>query len=876
MMVRFSPLKSELIWFMLLLFNFTIPFTSVAQVTDSFTDGDFTSNPAWSGDDAKFEVNAAKQLHLNAPAVTDTAFISTSNSLMNDIEWDFFFIMDFSPSSSNYLKVFLASDQPNLKQPLNGYFLKMGEDGSNDGIDLYLKQGSTETLLISGIDGHVSANTNSISVKVTRDASGNWAVYSDITGGINYSLEGSATDNTVATTAWFGFMCKYTSTRSTSFYFDNIYVGPPVVDVTPPELVSITPLSSTQLDVLFSEAVEQAGAENESNYFVSNGVGNPSSAIRDGLNTSLVHLTFSTPFPNGTECTFTASSISDPAGNILSSASLPFTFYQAQGNDVVINEIMADPDPAVGLPAAEFVELYNRSQFAVDLTGWNFSDASTTQTLSSFTLLPNSYLILCDDATASQFTSYGDVMALTSFPSLNNDGDDLTLTDATSNIVNTVSYNISWYQDDLKSNGGYTLELIDPFSECIGKSNWHASVASAGGTPGTINSVVGNLNDTLPPQIVRATVITTSTIQLIFDGTLDAASAAVTSNYAMEPGITVLSALATGAELSTVDLQITPDIDSNTVYTITVNGLLDCAGNAMTIVDSAEVAIPSPVSTGSILINEILFNPTSGGYDYVEIYNHTTKIFDLKDLRIANTDDYDSLNTINEITPDSYLLFPDQYVVLTENSDWLQKNYFAQHPEWILQLADLPTYNDDEGTVVLLNSMNQRVDQLHYSADWQFALIDNVEGVSLERIDPDRPTQDSMNWHSAASTVGFGTPTYRNSQYSIPETGNEITLSPQVFSPDGDGFNDVLSISYLFDQAGYTANIKIFDSQGRETKNLVHNALLAQTGTFTWDGISENGDKARMGTYIVFVELFDLSGTVKRFKKVCVVASRKS
>lgn len=104
--------------------------------------------------------------------------------------------------------------------------------------------------------------------------------------------------------------------------------------------------------------------------------------------------------------------------------------------------------------------------------------------------------------------------------------------------------------------------------------------------------------------------------------------------------------------------------------------------------------------------------------------------------------------------------------------------------------------------------------------DWQFALIDNVEGVSLERIDPDRPTQDSMNWHSAASTVGFGTPTYRNSQYSIPETGNEITLSPQVFSPDGDGFNDVLSISYLFDQAGYTANIKIFDSQGVKQRTL--------------------------------------------------------
>lgn len=850
--------------------------SATAQISDSFTDGDFTANPTWSGDDAKFEVNAVKQLHLNAPAVTDTAYIATANSLMNDIEWYFFFIMDFSPSGSNYLKVFLASDQQNLKQPLNGYFLKIGEDGSNDGIDLYLKQGDTETLLLSGIDGHVTANTNSVSVKVTRDAAGNWAVYSDITGGTNYSLEGAATDNTVTTTAWFGFLCRYTSSRSTSFYFDNIYVGPPILDVTPPELVSVTVISGTQLDVLFSEALEQASAETESNYEVSNAVGNPVSALRDDANAALVHLTFGTSFPNGTECTFTASNISDLSGNILSGASLPFTFFQAQGNDVIINEIMADPDPSAGLPSAEFVELYNRSPYAVDLSGWTFSDATATQTLSSFILLPDSYLILCDDATANQFTSYGQVMALTTFPSLNNDGDDLTLTDAASNVVNTVSYDPSWYQDEIKAAGGYTLELIDPLSACIGKSNWHAAIAATGGTPGAMNSVAGNLNDTLAPQLVRATVLSNAVIQLIFDGTLDAASAAVAANYSVQPGITVLSAQATGSDGSTVDLQITPEIDSNTVYTITVANLIDCAGNAMSMVDSAEVAIPSSIIPGNILINEILFNPESGGYDYVEIYNHTSKIFDLRDLRVANTDDLDSLNTIAAITAESYLIFPDQYVVLTESGDWVKQHYFAQNPDWLLTVDDLPSFNDDESTVVLLNNENQRVDQLHYSADWHFALIDDAEGVALERIDPNRATQDSMNWHSAASTVGFGTPTYRNSQYSIPATGNEITLSPQVFSPDGDGFNDILNIAYQFDRAGYTANVKVFDSQGRETKNLVRNALLEQSGTFTWDGIDNNGEKARMGTYILFMEVFNLDGTVSRFKNVCVVASRKS
>jgi len=133
-----------------------------------------------------------------------------------------------------------------------------------------------------------------------------------------------------------------------------------------------------------------------------------------------------------------------------------------------------------------------------------------------------------------------------------------------------------------------------------------------------------------------------------------------------------------------------------------------------------------------------------------------------------------------------------------------------------------------------------------------------------------------MNWHSAASTVGYGTPAYKNSQFSEPNVDNEITLSPQVFSPDEDGYNDVLNIAYQFNEAGFTANIKIFDAQGREVRNLIRNGLLSQSGAFTWDGITDRGEKARVGSYIVFVEVFNLDGTVKRFKKVCVVAARKS
>src|SRR4030095_1688382 len=143
-----------------------------------------------------------------------------------------------------------------------------------------------------------------------------------------------------------------------------------------------------------------------------------------------------------------------------------------------------------------------------------------------------------------------------------------------------------------------------------------------------------------------------------------------------------------------------------------------------------------------------------------------------------------------------------------------------------------------------------RIDELHYYDNWQFPLIDDPEGVALERINFDSPTQDSLNWHSAASTVGYGTPSYKNSQYTEQNIGDEVTLSPQVFSPDEDGFNDLLSINYSFNAAGYTANVKIYDAEGREVRDLAHNLLLSQSGMFTWDGVTDKNEKALLGMYI--------------------------
>jgi hypothetical protein len=844
-----------------------------AQVQDDFSDGNFTTDPVWEGDYTKFEINAALQLHLNAPAVSDTAILYTENSSIDNTEWNFFVKMDFSPSASNYLKVYLVSDQPDFKKPLNGYFLRLGEDGSNDAIDLFLQQSITETLILSGIDGHVAAEENSLSVKVTRDDAGNWALYSDTSGGISYELESTAIDNTITTTNYFGFFCKYTSTRSTSFYFDNIYIGPSVEDNEPPQILQVTPISFNQLDVYFTEPVELTSAENLINYSVDNDIGTPSSAIVDSIIENLVHLTFATDFISGVNYTLTVSSIKDFTGNMLTSASAGFLFYETQQNDVVINEIMADPDSPVALPAEEFVELFNPSAYPVDLTGWTFSDATSAVTLPSIILQLDSFLILCNEADVSLFVIFGMVAGLSSFPSLNNDADVLTLRNAFGEVISSVSFNTTWYQDEVKSDGGWSLELIDPTSTCSGINNWSASDSPAGGTPGMQNSIFGAYPDSSAPQLLSATLIGLTQIQLIFDESVDSTIASAISHYIIEPSLTIISAAVSGPEFTIVELTISTAIDSNVVYTVIVSGMADCSGN-VAINDTIQFALPSSAVTGDIILNEILFNPKSGGYDYVEIYNNSDKVFDLQNWQLANTDKYDSLSSLNPIIGDHYLFFPGQYLVFTENATVVKQQYMVANPDLFVEMS-LPSLSDDEGTIVIINTAGERMDQLHYSESWHFPLIDEQDGVALERISFKAPTQDSLNWHSAASTVGYGTPTYENSQHAETVAQAEISIDPQVFSPDQDGYNDVVSIHYQLKQAGFIGNVKIFNSRGTEIKNLVQNALLPASGTFIWDGITDANDVASIGIYIIYTEVFDLAGLVEHYKNVCIVGGKK-
>jgi hypothetical protein len=202
-------------------------------------------------------------------------------------------------------------------------------------------------------------------------------------------------------------------------------------------------------------------------------------------------------------------------------------------------------------------------------------------------------------------------------------------------------------------------------------------------------------------------------------------------------------------------------------------------------------------------------------------------------------------------------------------------NYPAPAFDLFVQPESLPSYNDDMGTVVLLYG-DTIVDEFRYNDNMHYALLTNTEGISLERIDPEKPASILTNWSSAAESYGFGTPANKNSQFhqTSGQNNQEISVEPETFSPDNDGRDDRLFIRYNFVEPGYMANVYIYDGHGRIVTKIAENELLATEGEFSWDGLNQDNTKARIGIYIVYFEAFNLQGEVKGFKKACVLAGR--
>lgn len=696
-------MKQILLLILILIFSISL----FAQLSEDFSDGNFSANPTWLGDGNNFIVNGDGELQLNTSGA-DTSVLYTAVEMPDSTTWEIDFKMDFAPSNNNRLRIYLQSSTTNFPD-VDGYFLKIGESGATDRLTLFRSDAGNKTEIAAATEGALGNDPAIAKVKITRSKTGDWAIFANYDNGNVLNLEATAFDDTyLGGNLFFAVWCKNTSTNSEAFFFDNIAITSLQPDVTPPSVLQVTPLSLTELEVSFDEAMDSLSAATEANYFVNNSIGSPQTSTWSSTNQSKVLLTFANPFSNQTTYNLDIQNVKDQADIPLIAASIPFT---------------------IDFESPELIDVITISSTELELE-FNQSVESTTGSLS---------------------TNY-------------------TIDNGIGNPTNV------------------EIDPIEPFRVYL-----ELGIPLSNGIDYILH--VENLKNQL-------------------------------------------------------DIEINPQ-----------DFPFDFLIGAM-------------IEPGDFVINEILADPFSGGGDYVELYNNSDKFLDIADLIISNTTRTSGRDKNVET---SLILKPGEYAVLTPAPFFTLLNYTVENPDFLIE-NDLPSYNISDGNVSIFTSYGLDtiiIDSFDYDNDFHFPFIDNTKGISLERISFDAPTQSSSNWHSASTISGGGTPTFKNSQIRPTNPADDFfSIAEKTFSPDEDGYRDFLLIDYSFETQGYLATVNIYDAKGRLVKTLFKNELLGQEGSLKWNGITDEGRKAKIGIYIILAEIFSPTKEAMQFKSTCVVAGQ--
>ena len=865
--------------YIVLFLFFTNSINSFSQVLDDFSDQEFKSNPVWQGDTGSWQV-ALGVLKSTNQTINSQFYLSTSSKLVKNTEWSVFVNLQFNTSSANYVDVYLTSDSSNVKSGVkNGYFVRIG--GTKDEICLYKKLNGVNYLLIDGIDGVTNKSANTIALKVSCGEHFQWNLNRNLLGqSTDYTSEGTAVDSSIKSSDWFGLLV----TQSTASFvqkhiFDNVSVKSIVKDTLPPIVLKAEILDNKRVRIFFNEELDSVWLHNDTTFRIFNRWGQLiiiDSLSKDSNSNFTYILNIKDSIKDEGIYYLIISKPKDANGNTSNDNIDRYVIYQkpitASFKQIVFTEFMSDPVPSAGLPEKEYIEIRNTTDKPIDLKDYVLSDPSTSVKLPPYILKANGYLTICRIADTADFSPFGKILGLATMPSLNNSADEISLANNKGELVDKIYYLLAWYKDAQKDDGGYSLELIDPTNLCLGSENWKASISPNGGTPSKVNSVNAILKDSIPPVINSVNVVSNTIIEVLFSENVDS-SLFKKTNIFISPTVEIQSLTWKLDSLWKIRLNLATDLPKGKELKLIFNELRDCSGNKR-LNSEFSFVFPENANIGDLLINELLLNPLPFGADFVELYNKSDKIIDLKGWYLANLKN-DTIANKKLIFKTSFLLKPREYLVITEDKNNILNTYLKAVGDRIFEMSVLPTYYDDLGNVVLLAPDSKVIDQLDYTEDMHSVLIPKKEGVSIEKINPDLRTNDPNNWTSASKDAGYATPGYANSQFiPLGISNDDISIEPQLITPNGDGDKDFMLISIRNDKLGALRNIIVFDVMGREVKRLLKNSYTGSNTFVQWDGTDETNNPLPIGHYIIWLEAIDKSGSVVYYKKKVVVGAR--
>lgn len=848
------PLRATCILFLVLAATVKIQ----AQASDAFDL--FPGN--WKGDTSKFALESG-MLRSNSEQINDTFYLSGNIVPDTEMEWNLTVNLRFNTSSVNFTDIYLMSDNPDLKKSRNGVYVRIG--GTRDEIVLYSLINGVSDTLINGRDNVSAGSNNWIRIKVIKRPDGVYTLFSDINNSGSYDLEGISSLSYPHTYLHCGLLIRQsTSSFFKRHYFDDWYAGKMRKDTIAPQLIASKFIDNRTLRLDFNEALDNSTSD--------------SCCI--GLNIGIVNTVFSNQsvqigFDRNLQWPDTIQlkiqRLKDSSGNIIRDTTLMFQYILPvipHCRMLRFSELMSDPSPSAGLPDVEYIEIVNLHNEPVQLKNFQIGDPGRTSIIPDFILFPGQYLALYDSAFSGVFTGFGTALGVQSFPSLNNSGDTIWLKNSNGDVCEKLVYSTELHSDLSKTEGGYSLELKDSSWYCDLNKNWGTSVNILGGTPGRKNSVWQSISDTVAPGIAGFNVPLENTIHLDLDEKLD------TAKYWTQIKIQV-----TGFNLKQygyfenpnpiIRIETEGTVSFGTQALIIISGLSDCSGN-VSLEDSVTFYWPEEPKPGDVIINEVLFNPVTGGADFVEILNTSGKTLSLKYLKLANKDTSNAFK--NAISLPFNILNPGSFLVLTTDSLQVVNAFVSNNPAVIHEVKSMPSMTDDTGNVWLIHSDHTVIDSVRYSEKYHHELIEDTEGKSLERIFSDKSGILASNWTTASSTSGYGTPGLPNSQseqYIMDNT--PVKMITNIVSPDGDGYQDQLLWEVDAAHSGLLINTMIYNHQGKLVREICRNWIAGNENMFSWDGTDKDGTLVLPGVYILYVEIWGNEGVSLKIRQPVTV-----
>ena len=836
----------------LLLAIFLLTCRVQAQWVDEFNGSSLMN---WTGDTTDFKLMDGK-LQLDASEAGASQLLRPI-TLYDSTVWELNIEMTFAPSASNRLRMTLFADSIR-----NQYiYLDIGENGADDRWYLRCQTHLKPLIIAEGPPGQLSQSVD-LSMRITYKKDRHWLIATNLQGQrpVNTEFIVPDTFGLRSSDGVFNLSCYYTQTRKNKFTFDYLSALEVTRDTTGPQIDQLVPYDDSTLIIEFSEPIDSFVAPK---VFLSQ-LKQEARVNREKDRPQNINCTFPFPFSYGQSAWVICQNIWDRNGNKTSSDSIYYMHKPAKlphAGDLLITEIMADPEPSVLLPDREYIEILNTRSYDLNLEGLELRDATTNGLFPKTILTPGERAIVCAEEDTILFMKYGKTIGLVKFPSLNNDGDLLQLRNNAGANIHSLEYSHDWYQSDSKSKGGWSLEMLNTGLSCANSDNWTASSDVKGGTPGQINSMEFNSADTLGPVLLQVEVKSEWELKMVFDESLQSGPFSI-SDFSLIPGRSIAAVATLPQTPNELNIVLNDALDPDQWYKL-VFVIADCIGH-MSRIEIDSLVLPKEPETGELIINELLFNPKIGGVDFIEIWNTSDKMLSLKNLYIGNFD-IGEMRRVTAVTA----IEPGRIIALSPDRDQTILGYPTSAVSSNIFTNDLPQFPDAVGVSVLMwnNGLQTRVlDSLTYHEDWHSVLLHRRDGVSLERLDPAAPSHDQNNWHSAAAHVDYATPGGQNSYRYPLKPKNAVSLSSDYISPDGDGHKDFLTVSFKAADLDQKMDIQVFTVDGFFVKKLASAGLSGNAVSIIWEGTDEHEQLVQAGNYILLVQLLRSDGKTENLK----------